>query len=68
MVNRQKSFRLLTVYNVRVFFAVNKTGSVGIEIHFAAPTNAAYQLLAYGVYPKAAVIEFNGNCTVVDNV
>ena len=49
-------------------FTVNKTGVIGIDIKFAEETGAPYQLLAYAVYPKVALIENTGDCKLIDNI
>ena len=49
-------------------FTDSKTGVIGIDIKFAEETDAPYQLLAYAVYPKVALIDNTGDCKVVDNI
>ena len=46
----------------------DKTGVVGIHITFEGPTLVPYQLLAYAVYPKLALIDSAGECKIVDNI
>ena len=47
---------------------VDKTGVIGIHITFQQEAPAPYQLLAYAVYPKIALIDSAGDCKVVDNI
>ena len=47
-------------------FTDNKTGVIGIDIKFSAPTEDDYQLLAYATFPKVAVIDNTGSCQLVD--
>ena len=35
---------------------------------FKTPTDAAYQLLTYAIYPKSALLDQYGNCVLVDNI
>ena len=49
-------------------FTVNKTGVIGIDIKFAEETGTPYQLLAYAVYPKVALIDNTGDCKLIDNI
>ena len=58
----------LTRIDKNIFISVGKTGSIGIQITFADATATAYQLMGYGVYPKAALIDKTGNCKLVDNI
>ena len=53
-----------------LFVTVNKpkTGSIGIDITFGTATDAAYQMLTYCIYPKVALIDLTGNCTLIDNI
>jgi hypothetical protein len=41
---------------------------IGIDITFAEATLKDYQLLAYAVYPKVALIDGSGDCKLVDDV
>ena len=47
---------------------IGLSGNIGVEIGFAAETDAAFQMLGYGVYPVQAIIDKTGNCKVVDNI
>ena len=41
---------------------------IGIDITFGEETTIDYQLLAYAVYPKVALIDGSGDCKLVDDV
>ena len=41
---------------------------IGIDIKFDGATDQDYQLLAYAVFPKVALIDNKGDCQIVDNI
>ena len=47
---------------------VDKSGVIGIHITFQTAIVAPYQLLAYAVYPKIALIDSAGDCKLIDNI
>jgi len=51
-----------------IFYIVSKNGTIGVEMTFKKPTDAAYQFLTYVIYPKSALLDQHGNCVFVDNV
>ena len=51
-----------------IYILVGKSGSIGIHMTFEDPLPTSYQLLGYGIYPKAALIGATGNCKLVDNI
>ena len=54
--------------NKTLIFAVGKSGNINLHITFATRTDTPYQLLGYGIYPKAALIDATGNCKLADNI
>ena len=59
-----------TILDIYIYFIItaDKTGVIGIHITFNAATTAPFQLIAYAVYPKLALIDAAGDCKVVDNI
>ena len=60
----------LTIY---LFFTldhvhIGTNGDLGLEISFASQTPVAYQLLAYVIEPKVALINEAFECKIVDAV
>ena len=71
MVSPEKKKNHYQIYPyLRSFFSFteSKTGVIGIDITFAAATLKDYQLLAYAVYPKVALVDSSGDCKLVDDV
>ena len=69
MVSPEKKIMNYTLLKKYFFsFTDSKSGVIGIDIKFAEETDAPYQLLAYAVYPKVALIDNTGDCKVVDNI
>ena len=48
--------------------AISLFGVIGIDIKFAEETGTPYQLLAYAVYPKVALIDNTGDCKLKNNI
>ena len=44
------------------------TGTIGIEISFATATTIPFQIIEYGVFHTALVIDKDRSCTLVDNI
>ena len=61
------SFKIKLTY-FYFFYVVTKNGTIGVEMTFKTPTDAAYQLLTYAIYPKSALLDQYGNCILVDNI
>ena len=71
MVSLEKKKSLSNIPLLKKFFfsfTESKTGVIGIDITFAEATLKDYQLLAYAVYPKVALIDGSGDCKLVDDV
>ena len=66
--HEKKHYEIYLYLRKKISFTDSKTGVIGIDIKFAKPTAEDYQLLAYAVYPKVALIDNTGDCQVVDNI
>ena len=44
------------------------TGTIGLEISFASATSEAFQIIEYGVFHTALVIDKDRVCTMIDNI
>jgi hypothetical protein len=65
---KKKSLSNIPLLKKFFSFTESKTGVIGIDITFAEATLKDYQLLAYAVYPKVALIDGSGDCKLVDDV
>ena len=68
LVMKKKHYEIYLYLRKKISFTDSKTGVIGIDIKFATATAEDYQLLAYAVYPKVALIDNTGDCQVVDNI
>ena len=66
--HKKKQYQIYPYLRIFFSFTDSKTGVIGIDIKFDGATSEDYQLLAYAVYPKVALIDNTGDCTVVNNI